>query len=165
MAVSRRAVLLAAVSFWPLAGSRRAEAGVAPDRPADVEWHIWFFTNQQRISRRLTPFESSDALAAVARRHSRDMLVRRFFDHRSPDGLHPSDRIARAGLRFTVSSENIYRVKGGPADAAELASMMVRGWMKTRGHRANILDRNFRVLGVGVALGDRIALATQLFGG
>ena len=53
----------------------------------------------------------------------------------------------------------------GTADAAELASIMVTGWMKRRGHRRNILDPALRCLGVGVAISDRVVMATQLYGG
>jgi hypothetical protein len=105
------------------------------------------------------------ALAAVARGHSQDMLTRGFFDHRTPEGLVPADRIARQGLRFTLTGENLYLVEGGIPAAAALASSIVSGWMNTKDHRRNILDPAFRYLGVGVAASTRVVIATQLFGG
>jgi uncharacterized protein YkwD len=50
-------------------------------------------------------------------------------------------------------------------DAAEMASLMVSGWMDTRGHRHNILDPDYTLLGVGVAVSGRQVIATQLFAG
>ena len=133
-----------------------------PD-PADLAWHVHLYTNQQRAWRGLEPVEWSEALAELARAHSADMLARRFFDHRNPDGLGPVERAARRGVHLEVS-ENLYRIRGGPDDASQLASMVVEGWMKTRGHRRNILAPHFVYAGVG-ALGDRRGLlVTQVLG-
>jgi uncharacterized protein YkwD len=166
MPTTRRDLLLAALAWWPLARPRTAPAvAVSPDRIAEIEWHVVFLTNQQRIWRKLPPLEPSAALADIARGHSRDMLKRGFFDHRTPEGLGPEDRIARQGLRFTTISENIYSVEDGTTDAAELASNMVTAWMNTKVHRRNILDPGIHSLGVGVAATRRLVLATQLFAG
>ena len=146
------------MAVWPLTIPVRAD-----ERTGDIEWHVLFVTNQQRIWRRLGQLEGSDSLALVARAHSQDMLDRHFFDHRSPDGLGPADRVARRGLRFPTCSENLYSIKDGPPDPAELASVLVSGWMATKGHRHNILDPTFRYLGVGAAISGRSAMVTQLF--
>jgi uncharacterized protein YkwD len=161
--LSRRAVLLAVAAGWPgrQAGTRAASP---PDElVTETEWHIRFLTNQQRDIGRLPPLEGSPALADVARAHSRDMLARGFFDHRNPDGLGPRDRVVKHGLSFKVVAENIYSARNGSTDAAELASIVVGGWMKSEGHRLNILDPSLKLIGVGVAVADRDVMATQLF--
>jgi uncharacterized protein YkwD len=155
--------LLAAV-----AGSLGRQSGSRPARPTDdltaeIEWHVRFLTNQRRTIARILPLEVSPALADVARAHSRDMLARRFFNHRNPDGLGPRDRVTRHGLRFDLVAENLYSSRNGSTDAAELASIMVAGWMKNEGHRHNILDPSLKLIGVGVAASDREIVATQLF--
>lgn len=165
MPTSRREWLAVVLAAWPTALVRGARAAATKaDRAAEIEWHIAFLTNQQRTWRRIPLLEASDALSGIARRHSGDMLARGFFDHRNPEGIGPADRIARQGLRYTHTSENIYRIKDGTTDPSEMASIMVTGWMDTKGHRRNILDPAFRVAGVGVAATDRVVLATQLFG-
>lgn len=166
MPASRRGFLIAVFGTWPLACRRDAYAVAdSAGRVADIEWHIVFLTNQQRIWRKLKPVESSAVLAGIARAHSQDMLTRGYFDHRSPEGLLPADRVARKGLTFVRASENIYSMEGGTTDAAELASVIVRGWMDSTGHSRNILDSGARSLGVGVAATEHTVLATQLLVG
>ncbi len=164
MDIDRRTFLLA-LAAGP-AFSRRADsrpARKASDRAAEIEWHIAFLTNQQRIWQKRRAFEASSDLAGVARAHSRDMLARGFFNHVNPDRLSPKDRVQKRGLTFRTVAENIYSTENGTADAAEAASLIVSGWMKSAGHRRNILDPALEFLGVGVAVSDTKILATQLF--
>ncbi len=166
MALSRRTFLFVCLAPWPLARRVEARASDASrERAMTIEQVVLSLTNDVRIGRRLAPLGRSDALAAIARRHSQDMLDRRYFDHCTPEGLHSADRIARAGLSFDTTGENIYMVKDPKAGPAGVASAMVKGWMNSRGHRANILTRDYRVVGVGVAATPHVVLATQLFGG
>ena len=69
------------------------------------------------------------------------------------------------GLAFAGVAENIYSTRNGTMDPAELASIMVDGWMNSAGHRRNILEPSLEYLGVGVAMSDTQVLATQLFAG
>ena len=166
MALTRRAFLLACVAPWPLA--RRGEARAADgnrERAATIEQAVFSLTNDVRTGRRLAPLEPSDALAAIARRHSQDMLDRGYFDHCTPEGLHSSDRIARGGLDFDATGENIYMIKNATAGPTDLAWAMVKGWMNSREHRANILTPDYRVVGVGIVVTPHLVIATQLFGG
>jgi uncharacterized protein YkwD len=163
--MSRRALLLGIATGW---SCRQAAPGSSPagaDRVTEIEWHIRFLSNQQRQRQKLAPLEPSAALADVARAHSRDMLERGFFDHRNPEGLSPRDRVVKRGLTFPIVAENIYSTRDGTTDPAELAALMVDGWMKAEGHRRNILEPRLKYLGVGIALSDHLVLATQLFAG
>jgi uncharacterized protein YkwD len=161
----RRTFLLAFATAWACRQTAPAPRQADDARLTDIEWHIRFVTNQHRNWQKLPPLAASTALAAVARAHSRDMLERGFFDHRTPEGLGPRDRVTRQGLTFSIVAENIYSTRDGTMDPAELASLIVSGWMKSEGHRRNILDPALTTLGVGVATSDRVVLATQVFGG
>ncbi len=87
------------------------------------------------------------------------MVARDFYAHTAPDGGKPWDRAAAAGSRCRTVGENI---ACGQRSAAEV----VRGWMNSPGHRANILKPEFTRLGVGFAGGGRAGTYwTQLFGG
>ena len=145
-------------------GHRRVLAA-ADGVAASVEFHIGMFTNQQRMARNLLALEVSDTLAAVARGHSREMLERGFFDHRTPDGTGPAQRLAKRGLRYDTWAENLFASTGGPADPMHLAAMIVGGWMSSESHRSNILQPDFRLLGVGVAAEGRRVTITELFAG
>ena len=91
-------------------------------------------------------------LERAARRHARDMVVRRYFSHTSPQGLSSSARIERTGWmrgrrRWTIG-ENIAWRTGAPDPRA-----IVRRWLRSRPHRHVLLDGRFRVVGIGIAEG------------
>jgi uncharacterized protein YkwD len=50
-------------------------------------------------------------------------------------------------------------------DIKTQARLIVDGWMTSPGHRRNILDANYTLLGVGVAAKDKMCYATQVFAG
>jgi uncharacterized protein YkwD len=84
------------------------------------------------------------------------MAARGFFDHTDPDGATPWDRAEKAGIS-DLGGENIAR---GQADAAAV----MEAWMNSPGHRANILNCDFKTLGVGVHFGSGGPWWTQDFG-
>ncbi len=63
-----------------------------------------------------------------------------------------------------TTGENIYQFPSRH-DQKKLAKNLVDGWMKSPGHRANILHSGFKFLGVGVARSGEHIYATQNFGG
>jgi uncharacterized protein YkwD len=109
--------------------------------------------NHERAAHGLRPLRLDRKLSRAARGHANDMVAKRYFAHDSPSGASFTTRIKRTGwmrsrLSWTVG-ENIGEGSG------ELASphAMVSRWMQSHGHRANILAREFRLIGIGVALG------------
>jgi len=94
------------------------------------------------------PLSESRMLDDAARVHARDMLRRKFFDHRGSDGSQPRDRVLRTGYQSRLTGENIAL---GPESAEEV----VAGWLDSPGHCANIMDARFQQIGVGVASGKK----------
>jgi uncharacterized protein YkwD len=86
-----------------------------------------------------------ELLRGTARRMSKDMGERGFFDHVDPDGHDPFDRMEAAGYAGGAMGENI-------AAGQETAAEVVQGWLDSDGHCSNIMDPDFRVIGVGYAL-------------
>ncbi|WP_149550271.1 CAP domain-containing protein [Streptomyces marokkonensis] len=116
-------------------------------------------TNRERAGAGLPQLSRDPLLTAAAQAHSADMAARDFYSHTAPDGSGPGDRAAAAGSVRRTIGENI---ACGQRSAAEV----VRGWMNSPGHRANILKADFTHLGVGFAGGGRSGTYwTQLFGG
>jgi uncharacterized protein YkwD len=109
--------------------------------------------NVQRAQRGLPRLRSNRRLALAARRHASDMARNNYFSHRSRSGATVFDRIRRTGYlrgaRFWAIGENIAWGGGSRGTPREI----VRAWMNSTGHRANVLDRDFRHLGLGVARG------------
>lgn len=110
------------------------------------------------------PMKMDPALRCSSRLFSKDMAVRGFFDHTSPDGTEPKDRIAAAKYTGTYPiGENI---AVGYSSAAEV----MHGWMNSPGHCRNIMNPQFLELGVGYYYHDPDAQRykhywTQNFGG
>ncbi len=94
--------------------------------------------NSERIKVGVKPLVSDGTIVAVARNHSRDMFVRRYFSHIDPDGNDPLKRAVAGGVSFTLIGENIAYA---PAH---------QGLMNSEGHRKNILDPEFHRVGIGV---------------
>ncbi|MGV9556134.1 CAP domain-containing protein [Streptomyces sp. NPDC003401] len=112
--------------------------------------------NEERAEAGCSAVSANSSLADLAQRFSQDMAARGFFDHTDPDGASPWDRAAKAGIS-DLGGENIAR---GQADAAAV----MEAWMNSPGHRANILNCDFKTLGVGVHLGSGGPWWTQDFG-
>jgi len=102
--------------------------------------------NAARRERGLAPLAADPRLDAAAQRHAADMLARAYYDHLSPEGETPRDRAAAEGFGADLIAENIAEGHVSVAEAMD-------GWMKSAGHRANILNPRVTGLGVGLAVG------------
>ena len=132
-----------------------------------VEDLVFEMTNQARRAKGLPPFIQDAELTQVARAFSDDMLVRRFFDHTTPDGVSFDERIAdRYRHRVRLMGENIWYASGyNLGKIQQVAKEIVDDWMSSPGHRENILDPRFTHLGVGVSARNHTIRATQEFVG
>jgi uncharacterized protein YkwD len=132
-----------------------------------VEDLVFELTNRARQAKGLPPFIKDAELTQVARAFSDDMLVRRFFDHTTPDGVSFDERIAdRYRHRVRLMGENIWYATGyNPGRIRQVAKEIVDDWMTSPGHRENILDPRFTHLGVGVSARNGTIRATQEFVG
>ena len=109
--------------------------------------------NVERARHRLRPLRLNRRLSAAARAHSSAMASKRFFSHNSLNGASFLDRIRRTGYlrgaRSWTVGENIAYGTGRLSTPRAIG----RGWMNSPGHRANILSRSFRSIGIGIAAG------------
>ena len=117
-------------------------AGAQP--PATMEEQVVELVNQERWDNgQLPPLKHNALLDAASEGHSTAMGVRDFFAHCDLDySTSPWDRMVAAGYTYNWAGENI---AAGYADAPAV----MNGWMNSSGHRANILNTNFREVGVG----------------
>lgn len=110
--------------------------------------------NRQRARHHLAPLTAQRTLSKVARRFAGLLVADRFFDHTTPNGTTMVDRIKHTsylsgGLSSWYIGENIAYGTGVLATPKAI----VKAWMHSPGHRANILDPHFREVGLGVAMG------------
>lgn len=135
---------------------------VSDDAKLDALEHVAIdHVNEERRAIGVDDLIVSPELSAIARQYCRDMAERRFFAHLDPDGKMVYDRAARGGVSdWTNIAENIARNRGFD-DPAVVA---VREWMKSEGHRDNILDARFVETGLGAWVGpDRTVYFAQIF--
>jgi uncharacterized protein YkwD len=112
------------------------------------EQRVLELINKQRAKHHLKPLRSNGGLITVARRHSRDMVHRNYFSHRSKGGSDPSDRIAAAGGRGAIGEDLAW----GTGSYAT-PSAIVKLWMNSPPHRRVLLAKDLRYVGIGRATG------------
>jgi uncharacterized protein YkwD len=125
--------------------------------------------NAARERHGLKPLKLNRRLSRAARRHSRDMVRRDYFAHDSPDGATVVGRIRRSGYLRGARSWTVGENLAWGTGRRSTPRAITKGWMNSAGHRANILSRSFRDIGIGVALGapgvtGRAATYTTDFG-
>ncbi|MEU9124904.1 CAP domain-containing protein [Streptomyces sp. NPDC048506] len=142
-AVGRDAATATPAPSPPPGGS----AASAPDLDlADSVDQVVQLVNVARAGHGCAPVRPNAVLQQAAQRHADDMAARRFFDHTNPDGTDPGKRITSAGYSWSAYGENI--AVGWPNPSA-----VMKAWMNSPGHRANILDCGLADIGVGVRSG------------
>ena len=163
------AVVAAVAALVPLTAEAGHERIVTSAR---LELQVAKRVNAVRRSHGLHPLRLSPALTAAARRHSRDMARRGYFEHDSANGAPFWARIERhyraEGYGRWEVGENILWTSGG-ATAIEV----VGEWMASPPHRDNLLSGTWRELGAGALAvpraggtysGLRVTIATLDFG-
>jgi uncharacterized protein YkwD len=118
-----------------------------------VRTAILCLLNVQRASHGLPALHDNSSLAHAASNYSQAMVRQGFFDHVSPGGSTLTSRIDQTSYLHDVRSwalgENIAWGTGPQANPAHIVS----AWMHSAGHRANILNGQYRDIGIGAALG------------
>jgi uncharacterized protein YkwD len=136
---------------WFAGGASGREAAPAAHASvrtsSSVEASIRSCANRERRERGLGSLDHDHTLDRAARLHAKRMLEQGFFDHVDPAGNGPADRVRRfAKRRYAIVGENI-------AAGYESARATCRDWMKSPGHRENILRSSFTRIGTGYASG------------
>jgi uncharacterized protein YkwD len=103
--------------------------------------------NRHRAATGIAPLVVDLRLAEAAQRHSDDMARGRFLAHEGSDGSSVARRVGDAGYDWRAVSENIAAGQGSP-------DSVVAAWLRSPGHRANLLDGSMRHVGVGYAVAD-----------
>lgn len=109
--------------------------------------------NRVRAQHGLPPLRLNARLSRVAGQHSRDMVRRRYFGHDSLNGRSPFARMLASHYVPRDASWWLGENIGWGSGSLAQPIAMVRAWMHSPPHRANILSRHFRDVGIGVAPG------------
>lgn len=153
---------LAAVGAAPpaAAGERAWSAYLAPaavckgadsttGTPAAQRRALACLVNWARAKDGRGPLSQSRALTRAAALKGRRVVACGALTH-TPCGSHPAAAVRAAGYRYGMFGENLYAASWGTATPREV----VAAWLRSPGHRANLLRPGFRHLGVALVRGD-----------
>jgi uncharacterized protein YkwD len=107
--------------------------------------------NEIRAARHLPLLKENSRLRSAAVGHSVDMVANRYFDHNAPSGTTLAQRLIGAQnyvghSQHWILGENI----AWGTDSQASASSIMTTWMNSPDHRANILRRSYREIGIGI---------------
>jgi uncharacterized YkwD family protein len=119
----------------------------SPEKMENIEKQVLTLTNQERERNGLKPLSGDDTtLNRCAHVKSTDMRDANYFSHQSPTYGSPFDMLREFGVDYRQAAENI-------AAGQQSAEEVVKSWMESAGHRANILNPDYTHIGIGYAQG------------
>jgi len=121
-----------------------------------MEQEVARLVNIERQKAGLAPLTLNAELSKVARIKSQDMADKNYFSHTSPTYGDPFAMMKSFGIKYGYAGENI-------AKGYNSAESVMNGWMNSSGHRANILNSNFKTIGVGYVKANGTTYWTQMF--
>jgi len=106
----------------------------------------------ERTARGQAALAPNAALERVAQGHSEDMAARAYFEHNSPEGQTPLQRVEASGYLANpeLGCELAENIAWGSLEYATPAAV-VAAWMASPDHSANILTAGYRESGIGVS--------------
>jgi len=130
-------------------------------RPRVIENEAFALINRKRAALGLKELTWSDEVAKIARVHSKDMAENNYFSHRGLDGSMIGERADSLGVKkWRAIGENI-AFNRGYENPTEFA---VECWIRSEGHRLNLLNDSWKETGVGIAIAsDGSYYFTQVF--
>lgn len=157
-----RFIIGAAVCFiiW-LSGWGEAQAASCPNQNVTplvageeaAREAMYCLINQERRRAARARLSRSESLTSSASRFAAQMVEEQFFSHVTPEGVDLTERTRQsgylAGYRVWALGENI----GWGSGVLGSPKQMMDAFMKSPGHRRNILSKRYRNLGVGVSTG------------
>lgn len=113
-----------------------------------VEQQVLSLVNEERSKRDLPSLKMDTAISQVAILKSEDMRDSNYFNHTSPSYGSPFEMMKSFGISYKYAGENI--AAGQPS-----ADAVMKSWMNSPGHKANILNKNYTHIGIGHVTGGK----------
>ncbi len=120
------------------------------------EQQLLTLINNERAKGGLPPLRADMELMRVARTKANDMVQNNYFSHYSPTYGSPFDMMRQFGIAFRAAAENI-------AGNSTIQGA-VSAWMKSSGHKANIMNASYNYTGIGIARSNKYGyIFVQMF--
>lgn len=150
--------ILSGLLLTPFKNSHQGVLGISADIPVQ---ELLADTNQERAANGLPPLVLNQDLSNAAAAKAQNMLTENYWAHFAPDGTSPWSFIKNSGYDYIYAGENLAR-------GYTSASDVVKAWMASPGHKANILSDNYHDIGFAVETGnltgEDTVLVVQMFG-
>jgi uncharacterized protein YkwD len=121
--------------------------------PAAVRAALDCELDRVRVSRDLRRLRGDGQLELAARRHTVDMVRRRYFSHTSESGADLGDRVRRAGYAAPGCSWRVGEVLAWGVGRRSTAAATVRAWLRSPSHRSIVLSDAYVEAGVAARAG------------
>jgi len=122
---------------------------------------LFQMTNDERSKFGLPVLTYNQKLATAAYNKGTDMFADQYWAHVAPDGTTPWNFILGAGYDYHYAGENL-------AKDFSSANSIVKAWMNSPSHRDNVVNTNFREMGIavvtGIFEGQETTICVQMFG-
>lgn len=133
----------------------RVEIKVLTPEDIDIE-KLWALTNAERTKAGSPTVTLSQPLNSSSKLKCDDMVTRDYFEHNTPEGKEPWVFIEQSNIDYDTAGENL-------ANGFDSAESVVVGWMKSPGHKRNLLDPTYSEVGFNVCKSDNfIAQGSKL---
>ena len=119
-------------------------AGTTVGLTAD-EQRMLNLVNSERAKMGLSALRANLKVTEVARLKAGEMIAKNYFSHTSPTYGSPFDMMKQFGVSYRYAGENLAGAPGTDIAHTNL--------MNSPGHRANILNGNYREVGIGIING------------
>ncbi len=117
--------------------------------------------NKARRNADLPALKINAKLNLAATRKATNMQTKKYFSHTDPDGKRPWTWILEAGYKYQKAAENL-------AKDYTSSESVVEGWLQSESHRSNILNSNYKDLGIGIVMeninGQKYSWIVTMFG-
>jgi uncharacterized protein YkwD len=113
--------------------------------------------NRERAHSGLRKLKLNKKLSRAARRHAHDMAKRNYFSHDTLGGGTFLDRIRAEGYLKGAHSWVVGENLAWGSRGYSRPRVIMKLWMNSTGHRANILNASFREIGIGLAYDAPVA--------
>ncbi|MGL4551918.1 MAG: CAP domain-containing protein [Gemmataceae bacterium] len=131
----------------------------AQDRPAfklgDVEQKLFDAANESRAKETIDKLRVERTLCAIARKHAENMARQEKMDH-VLDGKGVAKRTIEGGYDYRAVGENLAKASGPDPDSPPPTPAEIHDqWMKSDGHRANLMNPKFKQIGLAVVKSEK----------
>ncbi len=131
-----------------------------PPAPLNLTSLLHSQTNTVREQNNLSGLTFDSRLGDLAKERSQDMINQNYFSHTSLSGCDLHCRFTNSNYKNLTWGENLAESTSyNMLSTQELANMFMQSWLKSSGHKDNLLSKKFTYEGIGVAIkGDRVVV-------